>query len=133
MISLHGFGMIFRKARNMKTCKFHDEFQYIREVGPKNNTKLGFNIFKKRYQNKMKQNCQVWGPFLLQNDPLRPPRQIPKPPQAASGSLKASPGSLCASCLAPPGTPCEPLAPSWHCLGASRSYLGSLGTPNTLF
>ena len=44
------------------------------------------------------------------------------------GSLKAFPGSPCASCLAPTGTPCEPLAPSRHCLGASKSYLGSLGT-----
>ena len=48
------------------------------------------------------------------------------------GSLNASPGSLCASCLAPPGTPCEPLAPYKYRLGASKSYLGSLGTKHVV-
>ena len=35
--------------------------------------------------------------------------------------------------MAPLGTPCKPLAPSWHCLGTSKSYFGSLGTPNIWF
>ena len=51
-------------------------------------------------------------------------------PRQAPGSPKASSGSLCDSCLAPPGPPCEPLAPPWHCKGASKSHFGSLGTPN---
>ena len=54
-------------------------------------------------------------------------------PREFPGSAKASPGSPCDSCLAPPGPPCESLAAPWHCLGASKSYFGSLGAPNVWF
>ena len=54
-------------------------------------------------------------------------------PRQSPGSPKASPGSLCDSSLAPPGPPCEPLGAPWHCLGASKSYFGSPGTPNVWF
>ena len=90
--------------------------------------KLSFKTFKKRCQNKMKQNHRVWGHFWLQNVPWGLPGRSQSLLWQPPGSLKVSPGSLCPSCLAPPGTPCEPLAPSRHCLGASKSYLGSLGT-----
>ena len=94
--------------------------------------KLSFKTFKKRCQNKMKQNHRVWRNFsskwCLRVSQGRSQSLLRQSP----GSLKASPGSLCASCLAPPGTPCEPLAPSRYCLGASKSYLGSLGTKHVV-
>ena len=59
---------------------------------------------------------------------LRVSRQLPEPPQAAPGVQK---GSLCDSCLAPSGPPCESLAAPWHCLGASKTFWEP-GDPNCL-
>ena len=95
--------------------------------------KLSFKTFKKRCQHKLKQNHRVWDQHLRQDCPWRSPRQVPEPAQAAPRELWASPGSLCDSCLAPPGTPREPLTPPWHCLDASKSYFGSLKSPNVWF
>ena len=88
--------------------------------------------FKKQCQIKIQQNHRVWGNFSLQNCVLGSPRQVPKPFSAVIKRLKASPGSLCASCVALPGTTCEPLAPSRCCLGDSKSYLGSSMTKHVV-
>ena len=90
--------------------------------------KLSFKTFKKRCQNKMKQNHRVWDNFWLQNSALGSPRQVPKPPLAAPRESKGVSRQPLSVLFGSPGTPREPLAPSRHCLGASKSYLGSLGT-----
>ena len=91
------------------------------------NMKVSYKTSKKQLQNSLQLNNGVWDRLLLQNGPWGSPRQLPDPPQAAPGAQK---GSLCDSCLAPSGPPCESLAAPWHCLGASKTYFGSLGTPS---
>ena len=95
--------------------------------------KVSYTTSKKQLQKRLKQNHGVWGQLLLQNGPWGSPRQVQSLPRQSPGSPKASPGSLCDSSLAPPGPPCEPLGAPWHCLGASKSYFGSPGTPNVWF
>ena len=125
---LHSFGMFFRKGPNMKTCKFHCKLQYILKVGQNKHTwnlasKLSKNGVKTKWSKIIEFGVIFGSKMMPWGLPGRCQSLLWQPP----GSLKASPGSLCASCLAPPGTPCEPLAPSRHCLGASKSYLGRWG------
>ena len=129
MICVYRFGMFFRKGPNMKTCKFHCKLQCIWKVGQNKQTwnlasKLSKNGVKTKWSKIIEFGAIFGSKMVPWGLPGRSQSLLWQPP----GSLKASPGSLCASCLAPPGTPCEPLAPSRHCLGASKSYLGSLGT-----
>ena len=121
--------MFFREGSNMKTCKLYSELQYILTVGQNKQT---WNLASKLSKNGVKPKWSKISEFGVNFRSKIVPWGLPGRSQSLlwqpPGSLKASPGSLCASCLAPPGTPCEPLAPSRHCLGASKSYLGSLGT-----
>ena len=120
--------MLFRKGPNMKTYKFHCKLHYILKVRQNKHTwnlasKLSKNGVKTKWSKIIEFGAIFGSKMVPWGLPGRSQSLLWPPP----GSLKASPGSLCPSCLAPPGTPCEPLAPSRHCLGASKSYLGSLG------
>ena len=95
--------------------------------------KVSYKTSNKQLQKSLQENNGVWDQLLLQNGPWALPGRSQSVPRQPPGSPKASPDSLCDSCLAPPGTPCESLAAPWHCLGASKSYFGSLGTPEVWF
>ena len=112
----------------MKTWKIHCKLQHILKVGQNKQTwnlasKLSKNGVKTKWSKIIEFGAIFGSKMVPWGLPGRSQSLLWQPP----GSLKASPGSLCPSWLAPPGTPCEPLAPSRHCLGASKSSLGSLG------
>ena len=140
---LHSFGMFFRKGPKMKTCKFHCKLQYILKVGQNKQTwNSASKLSKSNVKTKWSKIVEFEVIFVFKMVPWGLSGRSQSLCWLPAGSLKASPGSLCASCLAPPGTPCEPLAPSRHCLGASKSYLGrwgakhfvlgGFGTPNLI-
>ena len=131
MIFQDCFDIFFWKGPNLKACNIHCKLLYILKVGKKQESiTVSFTTYKTQLQKSLQQNHRVWGQLLLQNGPWASSRQSQSLPWQPPGSPKTSWGSLCESCLAPPCPSWEPLAAPWHCLGASKSYFGSLGTPN---